>query len=75
MNPITENIQNASTIWKDAFGWLTYVLVAELCYGAYPKKKKSTHSTCNNETRIHDTSQRAKLYDGNLAMEIDSFPS
>lgn len=38
VNPITENIQNASTIWKDAFGWLTYVLVAELCYGAYPKK-------------------------------------
>ena len=39
------------------------------------RKNKSTHSTCNNETRIHDTSQRAKLYDGNLAMEIDSFPS
>ena len=39
------------------------------------RKNKSTHSTCNIETRIHDTSQRAKLYDGNLAMEIDSFPS
>ena len=39
------------------------------------RKNKSTHSPCINETRIYDTSQRAKLYDGNLAMEIDSFPS
>ena len=38
------------------------------------RKNKSTHSTCNNETRIHDTSQRAKLYDSNLAMEIDFLP-